>query len=360
MLEYNHINEKIIDTHLHLEAWENEEFSDFTKCFEKHREITGASAINICTVPTRQSNVCNNIMLAFYKLKNKNTFIHGGFEHIIRPVTENMPKGMDLVTQYRELMEIGFDGIKLIEGKPICLKPLGNNLNHPAFDRLYSEMEKDGTHIVFHINDPHDCWDREKTTQEFIDKGWFYGDGTYLTFEETYNQAIQLLENHPNLKATLAHFFFCADTPESLEEIFKRYPNVCVDITPGCEMYHSFERNHDFYVEFFNKYSDRILVGTDGTFPWATKCHTWCLNILYEFIATDHKNMAFDDSILTGLNLQGEAKENILYKNYEKRVSKEPKEINTDALLRYINKYREFIKDSDYQRLLPLIEEING
>ena len=52
MLEYNKINEKIIDTHMHLEAWENEEFSDFTKCFDKYTEITDARAINICSVPS--------------------------------------------------------------------------------------------------------------------------------------------------------------------------------------------------------------------------------------------------------------------------------------------------------------------
>ena len=86
---------------MHLEAWENEEFSDFTKCFDKYTEITDARAINICSVPTAQSNVCNNIMLALYKLANKSAFAHGGFEHIIYPMTENMPVGMDLVTQYR-------------------------------------------------------------------------------------------------------------------------------------------------------------------------------------------------------------------------------------------------------------------
>lgn len=121
-------------------------------------------------------------------------------------------------------------------------------------------------------------------------------------------------------------------------------------------MYHSFEKNHDYYVDFFNKYSDRILLGTDGTFPWATKCHSWCLNILYEFIATDHKNMAFDDSILTGLNLQGEAKENILYRNYERRVAKAPKGINKEALKKYVEKYKQYISKEDFERLIPYME----
>ena len=133
------IKEKIIDTHMHLEAWENEEF-DFIDCFEQYKRKAGVESINICAVPTAQRNVCNNIMLGLYKLANDNTFVHAGLDHIIYPITEDMPVGMDLVTQYRELMEIGFDGIKLIEGKPIVLKSLGNNLNHPALNKLYAEM----------------------------------------------------------------------------------------------------------------------------------------------------------------------------------------------------------------------------
>ena len=276
---------------------------------------------------------------------------------MIYPLTEEMPKGMDLITQYREMMEIGFDGIKLIEGKPIVLKTLGNDLNHPALDRLYTEMEKDGTHIVFHINDPIDCWDRSKTSQEFIDKGWFYGDGTHVTYEEAYEQTLKLLEKHPLLNVTLAHFFFCGDTPQRVEALFQKYPNLCVDLTPGCEMYHSFERMHDYYRDFFQRYSTRVLLGTDGTFPWLSKCHEWCIDILSRFIATEDKMMAFDDSILTGLGIGGEAKENMFYKNYERRVGEKPKPINKDALKKYIDKHWQLLSEDEKTHLTPYIEK---
>ncbi len=345
--------EAVIDTHMHIEAWENEEFH-FIDCFEKYKSVTGLKAINICTVPSSVRGFCNNIMLAFYKIANENTYIHGGFDHIIYPITENMPIGTDLVTQYHELMEIGFDGIKLIEGKPTALKPLGNNLNHPALNRLYTEMEKDGVHIVFHINDPIECWDRSKMKEEFINSGWFYGDGTYLTSEEIYRQAEELFANHPSLRATLAHFYFCGENPQRLSALLEKYPNLCVDLTPGCEMYHSFEAHHEFYKEFFKKYSDRILVGTDGTFPSLSKCHEWCINILYDFIATDKRNMAFDDSILTGIKIDGEAKENILYRNYERRVGKKPKPISKTALKAYIEKYKHYLSASEYLHIKEL------
>ncbi len=348
-------NQNLIDTHMHIETWENEE-CEFIDCFERHRKESDLKSLNICVVPTKQRNFCNNIMCALYKLAHPNTYIHGGFDHMIYPITENVPTDMDLVTQYHELMEIGFDGIKLIEGKPIVLKTLGNNLNHPALDRLYSEMEKDGVHIVFHINDPIDCWDITKTSQDFIDKGWFYGDGTYLTYEQTYDQALRLFENHPNLNVTLAHFFFCGDTPEKVIALFEKYPNLCVDLTPGCEMYHSFEKNHDYYREFFKKYSDRVLLGTDGTFPWATKCHVWCIDILSRFIATEDKMMAFDDSVLTGLGIDGDAKENMFYKNYERRVGITPKSINKKALKNYIHKYWQLLSKDEQEHLTPYIK----
>lgn len=348
--------ENLIDTHMHIEAWENEEF-EFIDCFEKHREDADLRSLNICAIPSKQRTFCNNIMCALYKLAHPNTYIHGGFDHIIYPITESMPKDADLITQYREMMDIGFDGIKLIEGKPTVLKTLGNNLNHPALDKLYKVMENDGTHIVFHINDPIDCWDKSKTSKEFIDKGWFYGDGTYPTYEELYNQALTLFSRHPKLNATVAHFFFCGDKPQRVADLLEKYPNLTVDLTPGCEMYHSFERQHSFFREFFKKYSEKVLLGTDGTFPWLTKTHVWCIDILSRFIATEDKMMAFDDSILTGLGIEGEAKENIFYKNYERIVGKEPKKINKTALKDYVNKYWCYLSEDEKTHLKPYIEK---
>ncbi|MBO5287522.1 MAG: hypothetical protein J6B34_05295 [Clostridia bacterium] len=36
---------KVIDTHLHIETWKNEEF-EFINCFEEYRRQSGVSAIN--------------------------------------------------------------------------------------------------------------------------------------------------------------------------------------------------------------------------------------------------------------------------------------------------------------------------
>ena len=130
------INEKIIDGHLHIEAWKNDEVGSFLNGFEPYRIGMNLDAINICSLNNHARGVANKIMIALYKLVNKNTYAHGALDHIVKPIGEN-PKGMDLVTQYNELMEIGFDGIKLIEGKPTVLKPLGCTLLTPKIGRAH-------------------------------------------------------------------------------------------------------------------------------------------------------------------------------------------------------------------------------
>ncbi|MBQ7789269.1 MAG: amidohydrolase family protein [Clostridia bacterium] len=346
------INEKIIDSHLHIEAWKNDSGS-FIDGFEEHREVSGLASMNICSVPSKYRILTNNIMLGFYKLAHPNTYIHGSVDHIVPPNRDDMPKDMDLVTQYKEIMELGFDGIKMLEGKPTYLKPLGGSLNTPSLDKLFSEMEKDGVHIVFHVNDPDEFWDKDRAPSwAFPD--WFYGDGTYPSYEEIYSQVDKILSDHPNLKVTFAHFYFRSKEPQKLIELFEKYPEVCVDLTPGTEMYGAFEDARDYYKEFFKKYSERVMVGTDGTFPWPTKGHAWCIDVLYRYLATDEAIMAFNDRILTGINLPKEHKENILYKNFERRVGDKPRAINKAKFKAYIDKYKHLLENDSLKEIEPL------
>ncbi|MBR7101818.1 MAG: hypothetical protein IKC74_05980 [Clostridia bacterium] len=350
------LKNKVIDSHLHIEAWENEE-GDVTTSFEPYKVERELKAVNVCGLPSH-NGAGNNIMCLFYKLANPdNTYVHGGIVHLDKPITDTPPAGFDTVTQYRELMEIGCDGIKMLEGKPSYHLTLGSDINVPSLDRLYTEIEKDGTHLVYHINDPDEFWDRERAPKNAFEEGWFYGDLGYAPYEEIQRQAEIVFERHPNIKVTLAHFFFNAKNPEYLEDLFKKYPNLCIDITPGTEMYHAFESNHEFYREFFTKYSDRIVLGTDGTFPWATRFHSWCCHTLLRFLSTDEKMMAFNDEYLTGLNLPEEAVLNIVGGNFERRVSNKPKPINKAAFKKYIEKYWFSLCDEDKERIEPLVKK---
>ena len=338
---------KIIDSHLHISRWGEK---DFISWFDEYAEKENIKALNICSIPSNQSNICNNIILGFYKLARPNTYTHGGIELIEIPI-DNMPKDMDAVTQYRELLDMGFDGIKMLEGKPTEHKRIGKNLNHPELNRLYGEMEKDGTHLLMHVNDPDEFWDKDRAPDWAVKNGWAYLDGTYASYEEIQRQTVKILEEYPNLHLTLAHFFFCSKEPKKLENLFSLYPNFCVDLTPGGEMYVEFEKNYEYYRDFFNRYSERLIFGTDRAYLEDKKYADWLFNVVTSFIGTDRTVLSFDDKELKGLSLTQDKIDNIFYANFERRVGKNPKPLDKEKFKAYIEKYSFALTNEDKERI---------
>ena len=342
------INETVIDGHLHIEGIYNERGEHFLKGFEEYRKTKGLKALNIAALPSGKRDVANNIFCAFYKLVNPQDFAHGGLVYTDYPAPNPAPSDMTPLIQYKELMEIGFDGIKMLEGKPQLHKQISIPLCDNYFDEFFEAIEKDGTHLLFHVNDPEEFWDPAHATEELRRLGWFYGDGDYASNEEVYRQIYAVLEKHPNLCATFAHFFFYSKQPRKLEDLFARYPNVCVDLTPGGEMYVSFTQNEELYMEFFKKHNKRVMLGTDSTFPYATGDFQWLCDRVYRYFATKDKLKSFCDLEITGMNLPKEYRENIFHKNFERRIGAQPKKINKEALNRYIEKYKHLIKEKEY------------
>lgn len=344
---------KIIDSHMHIRKWGN---MDFITYFDEYIKRENLHAVNFCTIPLSQSNICNNILLCFYKLARPNTYVHGGIEFIEIPI-DNMPKEMNAVAQYRELMEIGFDGIKLLEGKPSEHKRIGKNLNHPSLNKLYKEIENDGTHIIMHSNDPDEFWDKDKAPDWAINNGWAYLDGTFSSYDEIQKQTIKILEDHPNISITLAHFFFCSKEPEKLEKLFSLYPNLCVDLTPGGEMYVAFAENYEYYKDFFNKYSKRLIFGTDISYLGDEKYAKWLFDVVTTFIDTDKAKKGYGDKPLKGLGLSQDKKDDIFFANFERRVGKVPKLINKEKFKAYIEKYSFALTNEDLEIIKPLMEK---
>ena len=99
------------------------------------------------------------------------------------------------------------------------------------------------------------------------------------------------------------------------------------------------------------------MVGTDGTFPWESKGHAWCIDRLYNFVATNKVQSAFNELPLTGLNLQGQDKENILFANFERRVGKAPQKINKEKVLAYFEKYKCLLEAGELEELQPLVDK---
>lgn len=158
---------------------------------------------------------------------------------------------------------IGCDGIKMLEGKVKLNRKLNTpRLDDKVYDKFYAYVEENAIPIIMHLGDPIDNWDISKMSQYAIDKGWYCGPED-PTLEELRSQVDGILKKFPKLHLTLAHFYFMGDELERAAKMFDTYENLCFDLTPGGEMYVSFTANPKEARAFFEKYSERLLYGTD-------------------------------------------------------------------------------------------------
>lgn len=338
----------VIDSHYHIYGWYNQENREFWDTTEEYCKGRNFRSINLNALPSVEWDVSNNIIVALYKLRHPDIYAHGGLIYDTYPVPAVMTKGMDPLQQYRELMEIGFDGVKMLETKPTELKVVGRPICDALFEGYLAAAEEDGTHLVWHVADPLPFWDPVNPPPGCVENGWFYGDGTFPSKEEIYRQVLTVLDRHPRLNVTFAHFFFMSDEIQRLEEIFEKYPNVNVDLTPGTEMYDSFGKDPAFFQDFFTRRADRVEFGTD-TCDGCTGTAKWNIaDTVYRFLSTDEAFDAWGYRV-KGMKLENAALEKILKGNFLRRVGEQPKSINPTALKAYIAKYRHLIQDGHIQ-----------
>lgn len=169
----------------------------------------------------------------------------------------------DYLTQLERGLKQGFDGLKILESKPDIQKRLGLRMSDPMFDEMYSRAEELNLPVLMHVADPITSWDRNKIDKWALEHGRCYDGAGFLSREDLYGDVEKILQKHPNLRLTLAHFYFLADELERADDFLSRHPTVCFDLTPGKEMYLSFSANPEKSADFFRKYADRLYFGTD-------------------------------------------------------------------------------------------------
>ncbi|MBI9044176.1 MAG: amidohydrolase family protein [Anaerolineaceae bacterium] len=261
------------------------------------------------------------------------------------------------------LMAMGCDGIKMIEGKPTIRQMLPiNGFDADVLDPYWKHLEKRGVPVVFHVNDPEEFWDEEKLPDWAKEAGWFYGDGSFVNNEAQYQEVLNVLEKHPNLKIIFAHFFFLSAQLPRLAEYLDRFPNMHVDLTPGIEMYRNFSENIQQTRDFFIKYQDRIIFGTDIGANSVVKEDDIQIDkvdsrarvhVIRNFLELDRpfsldgkSGFLFgkEDKDFCGIGLQREILEKIYYKNFEELVGTKPRLLNKEVILQAFYQLSEMIK----------------
>jgi len=246
----------------------------------------------------------------------------------------------DYEEEARMLIELGFDGMKMVENKPTVRKRLNMAANDPRYDGFYTYMEKNRIPMIIHIGDPEEFWDKDAIPAWAYAAGYYYGDGTFVSKEQLYEETLAVLERFPKLTAVFAHFFFMSAEKDRLGRLLDIYPNIGVDIVAGTEMYFNFSKDPAGTRKFFMKYQDRIIFGTDNmNLTDSTDINNALITnrMEHEFLMNDCEIPVWDKHIL-GIGLPQEVQDKIFKLNFQKLAGNKPKAINKEAAMDYLKK----------------------
>lgn len=301
------------DVHIHLSDF------DFGKTYETLETVRAQGVTDVALQALGYRSVAYNLAMLYWKIRYTKMRVKVfGAMHLCDRYA-NVP----FEEQAEKLIGLGVDGIKLIDMCPDIRQVTGKGVNDVKYDKMLSLLEKKGIPVLLHSADPETFWDKPDGA---------YCDGTFLSKQELYDETFEMLEKHPDLKIVLAHFFFLSDFPEEAAKVLDKYPNVCFDLTPGCEMYPNFSKRRDVWREFFIKYSDRILFGTDtnSVKNFNAEINELVLRALTEkgeFVMPCYRSVK-----IRGLDLPADALENICYNNYVRFTGDKTAEVNRKEL----------------------------
>jgi len=237
---------------------------------------------------------------------------------------------------------LGADGVKMINGKPNTRKASGIALDSVIYDDYFARLEETQFPVLWHVNDPEEFWDPKQAPEWAKGPGWLY-DHTFPTNQSLYDECERVLEKHPKLRVMFAHFYFLSDFLDRSAAMLDRYPNVHFDLAPGIEMLHNFSKRPDEAREFFLKYQDRIVFGTD----FSPRSPLSRIRVLRNFLETDETfHVPTDERLfwpdhrttIKGIKLPKDVLSKIYADNFRGIVSPRPKALNMPLVMAELNR----------------------
>lgn len=330
----------IIDSHEHIllnDVFKSEGITEiWEKCDFKSSCLLSAQGIGYVT---------QNLKCLLFKAKHPQVYAFGGLEHYQFDYSNYTP---DYLEQIKRIDSMGFDGVKMIEGKPAVRKALNRRLDDEIFDGFYEYAQENSIPITFHVGDPPNFWNRDTVPNWALQEGWYYGEGGYIPYNQFYEEIEGILKKFPNLILNFAHFFFLSGDIKEARRFLDTYPNICFDLTPGSEMYINFSTDIEVWRQFFRDYQDRIIFGTDKTDEDIVNLTN--AELPRKFLETEG---SFD---LYGIEVQGVGLEkNILQKiysdNFSRIAGKSPKKIDLEEAREEYLRLKKYIDEVELRDL---------
>jgi predicted TIM-barrel fold metal-dependent hydrolase len=255
MSEWSSRADGIIDCHVHMGGIDGEE--DMLAILE----VTGIAKMGLVSIQDAAAGRGLPQSLYMKARHPDRFFVFAGLNHAAQIAGRDVG-APGLAEQAEAFAAMGCDGIKMIEGKPTSRQRMDIPVTDAYFADYWARVEELGLPIIWHVNDPEEFWDPEKLPGWAREHNWGYGPDD-VTKEELYAEVEEVLARHPSLKVIFAHFYFLSADLDRAGLFFDAHPNVCLDLAPGIEMLYNISRDLEAGREFFTRYADRIVFGTD-------------------------------------------------------------------------------------------------
>jgi len=186
-------------------------------------------------------------------------------------------------------------------------------LDDARLTAVFDRMGELGLTGLTHIADP-DCW---------FDTA--YGDvERFGTKADQYAQLENMLERHPNTNMIGAHMAGHPEDLEHLSQLLETYPNLYLDNSATKWVSREVSLNPEGAREFFIRYADRILFGTDLVVRggWPVEMYSsryWIHRVMWE--SSTVCDLPIDDPdnpgkpTLVGIDLPEDALRKLYYQN---------------------------------------------
>ena len=204
-------------------------------------------------------------------------------------------------------------------------------IDDPRFDAIFDYIEKQGKTLVAHIGEPLNCWlpidsmSTQASRRYYSNNPQYHG---YLLpdipgYWEQVESRDRVLEKHPGLRVVGCHLGSLESDVEELAERLERYSNFAVDMAE--RIVHFQVQDREKVRNFFIKYQDRLLYGTDNLIGWSDAGLPKQLEKFEKVYTRDYRYFATDDKIevpevgegfiCRGLDLPAEVLRKIYYDN---------------------------------------------
>lgn len=247
--------DRVVDCHVHLGGLEA------VDRMMRIRDHVGLDRINLVSIVDPRSGSGHAQGLVAKARAPGVFYCFGGFNHA-SAVSDGEAAAPPLAEQVDALLAAGCDGIKLIEGKPTSRRRLPFALDGDYYREFFARAEHRDVAVLWHVADPEEFWDPQKTPKWALAHGWGYGPDD-VPKETLYREVGAVLARHPRLRVIFAHFYFLsADLPRAAS-FLSAHPNVKIDLAPGVEYLFNLSGDPAGAKEFFVAHADRIVFGTD-------------------------------------------------------------------------------------------------